>query len=221
MTKEEKQKLKKRLINYTGIDAELRKKRGWTMDEVLQRCHGLMSKRTLQDYENGSTEATSSNLMLLSDAFHVPIDVLLGREMNPVLYFENKKIIRYVKKNNQYERNSNTGYYYIDENIQENTELAAITLDEDSLALRLPRGTTILIDTSPNSYIIKEKMHINVMLNIKGELFPTTLAHTPLPRHKMLFTYINKDNKPILASKKEIDENELILGVIKKAIIDL
>jgi transcriptional regulator with XRE-family HTH domain len=220
MTKEERKRREKTLINYTGIDKDIRERRKWKHEDVVKRCQGLISIRTLQAYESGKINATAPKLMLLSDVYNVSIDSLLKRNMNPVLLKENKKIVRYEKVKDHYERNSKTGYYYLDENIKETTELGAITLDEDCLPLRLPRGTTILIDTSPSSFIIEENTHVKVMLNIKGEIYPTTLAHTPLPRHKMLFTYMNKDNRPIHITKKEIDENELILGVIKKAIID-
>lgn len=222
MTKENEILIIKDPFEYTGIDPTIREKRGLTHEEVVKRTGGKISVRTLKAYEKGETDATASRLMALSKALDTTTDALLKIKTTTMLAYENSRIPKYVKdKKNIYRRSrKEEDFYYIDSNIEDFSEMAAVVLDTHSTVLNLPVGTTLLVDTSRDCFNNLEGKSVKILLVIKGKLFPTVLSHNPQTRRKHTYTISKPDNSHLTLTREQLLENKSFIGIIKKAILD-
>jgi transcriptional regulator with XRE-family HTH domain len=205
-------------IDYSGIDQNIRKSRNLTLDEVVKRCHGTISKKTLISYEQGQTDAKASNLMMLSYVLDTSIDALLKRK-NTYSFGENHMITRYkLSADGRYEQQPKSENFVFDNNLKESKKLVAVDLMSDSLLLKMPMGTTLLVDM--NLYIIDQidNKGVYALLRDKDYYYPSVVKFTPTPRRKNSYTYLNQNMMPIIATKDEIDI--ILIGTIKKAIKD-
>ncbi|MGI6360260.1 MAG: helix-turn-helix domain-containing protein [Acholeplasmatales bacterium] len=62
---------------YVGIDPEIRISRGLTQKELADLTLGEISVRTIQNYENGTTDIGAKNLLLLSEILETTPSTLL------------------------------------------------------------------------------------------------------------------------------------------------
>ena len=204
-------------VDYTGIDADIRKSRNLSQEELVKRCYGTISKKTLISYEHGLTDAKASNLMMLSYVLDTSIDALLKRK-NKYTYGESHMITRYqLDANGTYTQCPQSDNFTFDNNLPESKRLVAVDLMSDSILLKMPKGTTLIIEMgffidhfgSKGSY---------VLLRDKNVYYPSIVKLTPTPRRKNTYTYLDQDMTPIQTDKDGIDT--ILIGTIKKAVKD-
>jgi len=206
-------------VLYTGIDPEIRKRRNWTLDDVLNRCYKKISKKTLISYEKGRTDASASNLMMLSYALGTSIDALLKRTNTVHLAFETGYIKRFTfDSNGQYSLNKDNPTYYLDHNLKISKELGAVELASDSIVLGIPKGTILITDQSKEAFKTIDETGKKVLIEEGRVVYPSTIKYTPSSRNKNMYTYLDQNSFPVHIQQKDLFST--VLGVIIKAIIE-
>jgi transcriptional regulator with XRE-family HTH domain len=205
-------------VDYSGIDQGIRTSRNLTLDEVVKQCYGTISKKTLISYEQGHTDAKASNLMMLSYVLDTSIDALVKRK-NKYLFGESHMITRYkLDSLGRYEKCPQSENFVFDNNLNESKKLVAVDLLSDSLLLKMPRGTTLIIDM--NLHVINQinEQGVYALLRDKEFYYPSIVRLTPTSRRKNTYTYLDQNMIPIQTGKDDIDT--ILIGIIKKAIKD-
>jgi transcriptional regulator with XRE-family HTH domain len=205
-------------VDYSGIDKDIRLSRNLTLDETVKRCYGAFTKKTLISYEQGQTDAKASNLMLLSYVYDTSIDALLKRK-NKYAIGETNMITRFqLDSYGKYRKSPQNENFVFDSNLNDSKKLVAIDLLSDSILLKMPKGTTLIVDM--NLFVISQISEGGVYALLRDNEFhyPSIVRLTPTSRRKNTYTYLDKNMMPNQTDKDGIDT--LLIGIIKKAIKD-
>lgn len=216
---------------YKGINANVRKSRGLSVEDLIELCDIKMCKKTINNYENGKTDLSVKKLLSIAKALRTSPEVLLGLEMTPLQSAQNNKIVKYKHHFtlNEY-KDDKDKYFFFDEGLvrKENDikvkntayELVALDLQEDSSLLHVPKGTTLIVDRTFDDLNDNPDTPKKVLLQVNQKFYPTKLFYVGTSRNKNLYSYENIDGNLIQVNKKEIFNNPLFFGLIKKAVLD-
>lgn len=213
---------------YKGINPEIRLKRGYTQEELSKMTKGKISVRTIQNYELGLTDASATNLILLSQLLRTTPNELLGIPIEAYDPYNSTDIYPYKFYYNYHSVADYKGKRYnFNNNFTYASTLGYIIAERDYIDLGIPKGAIIIFDTNYDAkklfeddrpYFIGIKV---VPAREEGEkpYYHISRFHNA-SNDRRLYNYLHIDQhgKAIQQTSQYI--NFELLGVVKKVIVD-
>ncbi len=208
---------------YTGIDPQIRMDRGWTQKELAFMTGGEISVRTIQNYENGTTDIGAKNLLLLSSILETTPSTLLNV---PIETFDNEydQIYLYNTSGYMFRPKVNEPPYKFNHNLNNSRNIGYYILKEDSHLLGVPKGAKIIFDVEyddKNLFAGSKKEFIGITLepgkNVR-DFHLTKFIDAPHERRINNYIYFDRLGMPNQIGQQDLDE--VLFAVVKKVIID-
>ena len=208
---------------YVGIDPEIRISRGLTQKELADLTLGEISVRTIQNYENGTTDIGAKNLLLLSEILETTPSTLLKV---PVETFDNEydKIHLYNDTGHMFRPIVNEPPYKFNHNLGNSRNIGYYILKEDSHLLGVPKGAKIIFDIEwdyKNLFTNGKKEFIGITLELGKNIRDFHLTKFIDAGHeRRIHNYIFFDRYGLPLQIAQHDLEDVLFAVVKKVIID-
>ncbi len=207
---------------YKGIDSNIRKAQGLTIEDLANKSYGLLTERTIHNYETGKTDPSASNILLMATLLGASTDALFKRDLTYSYTNFNKVISKevfYPKKG--FKEVESIHNYDFSENLGDSNRLYYLVLENDSVLLRLPKGAKVIIDKNGDfkKDLIPDKMYYGIFKTKDlSNIYVSPLNYSPTPRKKDNYIYYDIDNNLKQGTLDDIET--LCYGLVKKAVID-
>lgn len=207
---------------YKGIDSSIRRKMGITREELAKMSAGLLSERTIHNYETGKTDPSASNVVLISKLLGTSTDALFKKPLKYSYSNFNNTIpkLNFVPNKGFGEKEAKYNFDFT-ENLGESNRLYYLILENDSTLLGVPKGSKIIIDRNGDykNDLIEGIQYVGLFKTPDvSEIYISPFYYSPTPRKKNNYIYYDIDKKIVQGSLEDIET--YCFGIVKKAIID-
>ena len=184
---------------YKAIDSSIRRKMGITREELAKMSAGLLSERTIHNYETGKTDPSASNVVLISKLLGTSTDALFKKPLKYSYSNFNNTIpkLNFVPNKGFGEKEAKYNFDFT-ENLGESNRLYYLILENDLIEGIQYVGLFKTPDVS--------------------EIYISPFYYSPTPRKKNNYIYYDIDKKIVQGSLEDIET--YCFGIVKKAIID-
>ena len=211
---------------YKGINPEIRQKRGYTQEKLSKMTKGKISVRTIQNYELGLTDASATNLILLSQLLRTTPNDLLNIPIEEYDPYNSTDIYHYEILNKyNIVPNYKSRRYNFNNNINTSSSLGYIVADRDYIDLSIPKGAIIIFETDYDAkkLFTKDKQFfigITLLRDKKGNPYYhlSKFINASNDRRRYNYLHIDEVGKAIQLTAQDINFD--LKGVVKKVIID-